>query len=108
MQNFIQILHLSSSNYIIFSDKVKYVVCNAKLKKNCFSSLKKFVLLLFQVMKFANMESEGEKLLLDEIKEKRKQLKEISMVDQFVAYAKLERKINALYEQYKQKGNNKL
>ena len=61
-----------------------------------------------QLIRFISKESSEEKQLMKEIVKLRKQLKGISMVDQFVSYAKLQRKINALQEQYKEKGKSTL
>lgn len=50
-------------------------------------------------------ESPVERQLRQDIVKLKQQLQNISMVDQFASYAKVQRKINALNQQYKDKGN---
>ncbi|XP_063586581.1 guided entry of tail-anchored proteins factor 1-like [Penaeus indicus] len=55
------------------------------------------------ILQTVGKESQAERLLRQEILKLKQQLQTISMVDQFASYAKVQRKINALSQQYKDK-----
>ena len=56
------------------------------------------------MLKAVGGESAGEQQMKKEITRMRQQLQSISMVDQFASYARVQRKINTLNHQYKEKG----
>ncbi|XP_076046606.1 guided entry of tail-anchored proteins factor 1-like isoform X2 [Oratosquilla oratoria] len=58
-----------------------------------------------KVMKLVNREDTNQKLLASEMALIRKQIKGVNMVDQFATYARLNRKLNALTDKYKEKMN---
>ncbi|CAL4093805.1 unnamed protein product [Meganyctiphanes norvegica] len=57
------------------------------------------------ILRFLGGEGKSERQIRQEIAKLKLQLQGLSMVDQFAAYAKLQRKINTLQQQYKDRGN---
>lgn len=57
-----------------------------------------------QVLRSIGGEGSAERQMRQEVGKLKQQLQNISMIDQFATYARVQRKINALNQQYKEKG----
>lgn len=60
--------------------------------------------LFLQMLRAIGGEGSAERQMRQEVVKLRQQLQSISMVDQFATYARVQRKINTLNQQYKDKG----
>lgn len=57
-----------------------------------------------QLIRAIGGEGPAERQMRQEVMRLKQQLQNISMVDQFASYARIQRKINSLNQQYKAKG----
>lgn len=60
--------------------------------------------IIMQVVRAIGGEGPAERQMRQEVVRLKQQLQNISMVDQFAMYARIQRKINSLNQQYKAKG----